>query len=318
LISTPLRAARGEHRGGGADRERAGARAHEHRDGAKQGLLRVEPSEQRGRHDRGDRADHHARHVDAREGLRGALRAPLLRLRLLDQPDHARHGGVLGAAVHAHEQAPVAVHRAGEHLVTGRLLHGHALAGDRALVDGTRTRLHATVGGQSLARTHDHQVAQREGLDGHLLLAITRAAARGARREAPERADRLARLAHRVVLERVAEREQEEQQSAVDPSSDPRGADRRHDHQEVHVEPQPQRQPHALHERAPARHEIRRRVQAEPRLALELAALEQPRRQQRRARKRGHEQSGSALGLRLGRLGGAVRGGAGRVHEGRR
>uniref|UniRef100_A0A0N4Z8D8 Transposase n=1 Tax=Parastrongyloides trichosuri TaxID=131310 RepID=A0A0N4Z8D8_PARTI len=116
------------------------------------------------------------------------------------------------------------------------LVHRHALAGDRGLIDAGRPHDHEAVGRQALVRAHHDDIADLQVLDRklHDLFAATHAG--GAGRQVGKRLDGALGPPHGVVLQGVAEAEQEQKQRAFGPGAERRRARGRDQHEGVDLE----------------------------------------------------------------------------------
>src|SRR5215213_8004467 len=135
--------------------------------------------------------------------------------------------------VDPHLDGAMAVDRAREAGIADPLVDRDRLAGDRRLIDGCLAGQHATVDRDPLARSHQHDLAQPQLLDGNdPLLSI---AENGCDfwRELHQRPYGPLGPSQGVVLERVGSGEESEQDRALFPMTDYSGADSRGDHQEV-------------------------------------------------------------------------------------
>ena len=120
------------------------------------------------------------------------------RLRLLDQPDERRVGALRRRPVGPNLERRAGVRRAAEHRHARRERHRQRLAAERARVDDRLGADDRAVDRDHLAGAHDHDVADLDPLDRHLLEAARRrAAARPSGRAGPARSARAARASRR-------------------------------------------------------------------------------------------------------------------------
>jgi len=145
--------------------QRAGAGDDQHRDADGQREGGALPGDQpRGHRDQRDRDHHRHEHgadpvgqpSDGRLGGRG----------LLDQPHDLGEGGLAAPAQHPHAQKTGQVDGARAHLAAGGNVKGHALAGQRRLVDAGLAGHHLAVHRDALAGPDHYHVAWPDVLDG--------------------------------------------------------------------------------------------------------------------------------------------------------
>ncbi len=221
-------------------------------------------AEEEGRHGGDeDRQPDHRRGVVAGEAVHPPLGGGLLGLGLLDQVDDPADGAILRQAGDLDLQRALAVDGAGEDLVAGPLLHRHALAGDRGLVDRRGALEDAPVHRDPLPGADEDAVAH--GQFGHvhpLLVGLAPGAGAAlvgrAVRQRPSQVllavgagpedgglgrgqfhqgtDRVPRPVHRVTLQRLPQAEEEDHQRALLPRADGHRAQGGHRHQEVDVQ----------------------------------------------------------------------------------
>ena len=135
----------------------------------------------------------------------GAARA----LRLGHHLDNPREHRFLADLLRAHDEAAPAVERAADHLGTRLLLDRQRLAGDHALVDGTRSFDDLAVDRHAVARPHPQPIVDEHLVERHFLVAAVRAhPPRGLGREIEERLDGTAGLLAGAQLEHLTQKDQ--------------------------------------------------------------------------------------------------------------
>ena len=149
------------------------------------------------------------RQEEARHAIGDAhdRRAPALRL--VDQPDDARHRGVGADPLGLDLERAVLVDAAAPDRVAGALLGRHRLAGDPALVDGRDAAAHPAVDRHGLARPHHDDLAEPHLLGRHLDLDAGAEHPGEPRLRRDEAFDRAPGAVHREVLEPLAEQHDE-------------------------------------------------------------------------------------------------------------
>ncbi len=176
---------RADDQGTGTGHDQQGQRPIEPTLAAVDCVPKGQPPDQRGEDGDQGGQNHHCRGVDFGEAVHKTLGRGLLGLGLLHQADEAGDGVVRGVAGDFHFQRALAVDAAGEDLVAGLLVHGHALAGDGGLVDPGEAGQHHAVHGDALAGAYDDGLAQGQIIHGDDLLLH---AAHGARAAGVDRA----------------------------------------------------------------------------------------------------------------------------------
>ena len=224
-----------QHRCGRRDDECARAGGHHERHGAVEGRAEGVAPEDEGEGDGGERHADHGERVGLLEAVDEALRVGLLRLRVLHHRDDAGDGAVGGGLGHAHVERAAAEGCPAEHLVALGFAHGHALAGQRCLVDLAAPAHDHAVERHPVARQHPEHVADGDLLDGYLDPGAVALDARGVRPELHQRADGPTAPPDGDVLEDVREREQEQQHRPLEGRPDGERAEGCQDHQQVDV-----------------------------------------------------------------------------------
>ena len=156
-----LRAAPRAHHDGNGRRQtqRARARDDQHRHRRGQRKFKRLPQDQP--HDGGDERDRHDdRHEHARDAVGKPCDGRFRPARLLHQPDDLRERRILADLVGAEFEEARLVDRRGGDAAAGRLFHGDALAGQRALIDRRAALEHHAVHGDAPAGAHEHHVAE--------------------------------------------------------------------------------------------------------------------------------------------------------------
>ena len=129
-----------------------------------------------------------------------------------------------------------AVDRAGEHVVSLRLVDGHRLPGDRRLVHLRHATLDPAVDGHLLARTHGHEVARPHLVDRHAHLDAVSQDRGLARRDGHQCPDGTAGAFEAVPLEVLRQREEEHHRCRFEVVPQEDRAQHGHEHQDVHVD----------------------------------------------------------------------------------
>ena len=150
--------------------ERARAGDHQHRDGVQDCRRPALSGDQPAHH--GQHRDHqHHRNEHSADLVNQTLDRRLGALRLRHHAhDPAQHRfGADGR--HAHQQQPVAVDRAADHMVLDLDVHRPTLAGQQRLVDRGAALHHHAVGSDARTRLHHQQIADAQCCDrhGHIL-----------------------------------------------------------------------------------------------------------------------------------------------------
>ena len=225
-----------EHGSGCADGQRTRRSRHEQQHAAIKTRAPRPAKHERQHHDDEQRADEHCGHKTPRKRLGEALRRALLLLRFGDELHHAGERVVAGQPRHAHIQRVVLIDGSCKDVVAGLALHGHALAGDRALIDAAFARRDHAIHRHALARLHDDDVIHGEFFHRHFFKPVAAFREGRARHEFPEHANGIARAIHRVMLPCVAEREEKQQERSLGPFAEQGRPRRRRNHEQVDVE----------------------------------------------------------------------------------
>ena len=128
------------------------------------GLGEEQPHDERERTD-GERDDGEVE----RRAVGEILGLRLRRLRLADEPDDLAEVRLLARPLDLDGERARPVDAPGDHLVPVPFLDRDRLAGERRLVDGAPPLHDGTVGGNFLARLHEHAVARAERARRHVL-----------------------------------------------------------------------------------------------------------------------------------------------------
>ncbi len=159
-----LRADAGADHDGGRRRkaEGAGARDHQDRDGMQDRRLPAMARDQPAGD--GHHRDHqHHRHEHRADLVDQALDRRLRALRLRHHAHDAAQHRFRADRGHAHQQQPIAVDRAADHMVALLHIHRPAFAGQQRLIDRGAALRHHAIRRDAGARLHHQQVAERAG-----------------------------------------------------------------------------------------------------------------------------------------------------------
>jgi hypothetical protein len=195
-------------------------------------VIERQPGDQEQQRREGDHADR----VPPLERFGEALGAPLLLLRIADDPHDPGQRALRGVLRDLDLENAGAVHRARENRVPDRLRDWLRLAGDRRLIDIGMAARDAAVNRHALARANDDALADQHILDADELLVTIAEDGGVLRGKGHQGAHGVAGAVHREVLERIRGGEERQQHAALTPGVDDRRANRGGDHQQVDVD----------------------------------------------------------------------------------
>ena len=207
-------AAARERRGGCGDRrrrgqgQRAGAGHDQHRQRRGECARRVHQHPGAGDH-RG--RQQHPADEPRRPAIRQSRDGGALRLRPLQQPDDARHHGLVADGVDPDACRPGEVDRSAENGLIHLALHGVGFAGEHRLVHRGGAVDESAVGRKGLADRDQHDVARREVDHGHALGGVSRQPDGARRLQAQQRVAGAAGAVPRRHLHEPAQRQQEDE-----------------------------------------------------------------------------------------------------------
>ena len=195
------------HRRGEA--ERAGTRndQHRHRGNEAEGKSRLR-SEHRPCRKRQQRRGDHRRHEPAGHLIREALDRRPRALRARHHVDDARQHGVAADFFRAQHQPAILIDGAADHMRAFGLADRHRFTGHHRLVDRRAALRDDAIDRNLLAGTDAQEIADRDGVERDILVAVLGDAPRGFRREAEQRADRAGGFFARAQFEHLPEQHQ--------------------------------------------------------------------------------------------------------------
>ena len=222
--------------GRGADGQGAGGSGHQEQHAPVEALGQGHPAQEGRQQDHQHVRHQHGRHKPGGEALGELLGGALLALGLGHHLHDAAQGAVPGQPGHLHLQAACLVHRPREDRIPGALVHGHALPGDRALVDGALALEDLPVHGDAIPRADHYHIPHLQGLHRHFHDLIPSLQPGRLGHELAQGVDGPPGPVQGVVLPGMAQGEEEEQEGPFRPLAQDGRAGRGGQHEHVRVE----------------------------------------------------------------------------------